>query len=503
MPCFIGKIYVSFKPLKIAQAIITFKDKILYVGNEDEALKICRTLNIQEVYLKNKEVIIPGFIDSHVHLDSIGEEINQLSLKDVKSIDELKSKIREFASRVNKGWILGRGWDQEKLGRYPSREDIDQLVRDRPVLLLRICGHAALINTKLMEILGIENDILKENEVGMAISKYREALTNEEIKKNLVDSMKLCASQGVTCVGIAGLNPGFLGSLIELSLEEAMPIRVRVYIRLDGNKDPLNIMKESRIRMGFGNEFLKIMGFKIIADGALGIRTAHLSLPYEDSPDTSGYMNISVDTLKEIIKEADCSGFQMAVHAIGDRTIDYLIDAYRGVKRNIRHRIEHASVIRPEQIKEIANLKLVACVQPHFVISDFWAMDRLGIKRMKWLYPFKTMIEEGVKLSFSTDSPVEPLNPWETIYASVTRGEFENLKHFEYIKHEKLDLIESMHAYTHGSAYAMYEEDNIGSLEVGKYADFIIVDQDPFEIEIKQLKKIKVLETYVAGKKVY
>jgi len=180
MPCFIGKIYVSFKPLKIAQAIITFKDKILYVGNEDEALKICRTLNIQEVYLKNKEVIIPGFIDSHVHLDSIGEEINQLSLKDVKSIDELKSKIREFASRVNKGWILGRGWDQEKLGRYPSREDIDQLVRDRPVLLLRICGHAALINTKLMEILGIENDILKENEVGMAISKDREAL---QIKK--------------------------------------------------------------------------------------------------------------------------------------------------------------------------------------------------------------------------------------------------------------------------------------------------------------------------------
>jgi len=113
------------------------------------------------------------------------------------------------------------------------------------------------------------------------------------------------------------------------------------------------------------------------------------------------------------------------------------------------------------------------------------------------------MIEEGVKLSFSTDSPVEPLNPWETIYASVTRGEFENLKHFEYIKHEKLDLIESMHAYTYGSAYAMYEEDNIGSLEVGKYADFIIVDQDPFEIERKQLKKIKVLETYVAGRKVY
>lgn len=502
MKCFIGKIYTSFKPLKIVESIIVLSNRIIYAGKEKGALKICKAISIEEEYLNDK-VIIPGFIDSHLHLDSMGEEMGQLSLKGTKSIEELKAKLKDFALRKKEGWIYGRGWDQEVLGLYPTKEDIDEIVKDRPVLLLRICGHAAVINSKLMQILGYEKDLIKENEVNVAASKYKESLTKDEIKSYLLNAMKYCASQGVTCVGIAGLNIDLLDSLIELNLENRMPIRVRVYIRLNGNKTPLEILRQAKLRMGFGNGFLKIMGFKIIADGALGIRTAFLTFPYNDDSKSKGNMNLSPFALKEIIKEADENGFQVAVHAIGDATIDHLIASYKELSGKIRHRIEHASVIREDQILELSKLNVVACVQPHFVISDSWAMERLGIERMKWLYPFKSMLEKGVKLSFSTDCPVEPLNPWETIYASVTRGKYESLIHYDYIKNEKLNLIESLHAYTFGSAYAMYEESNLGSLDVGKLADFIIVNKDPFELYEKDLKNVKTLATFVNGIKVY
>ncbi len=509
--CYIGKIYASFKPLRKAEALVVANDRILYLGSSSVAEKICEFLGGRKFDIGNR-VIIPAFIDPHVHLEWIGETLNQLDLRGVKSIRKLKAKLKEFAESKKVSWIYGRGWDQEILEekRYPNRFDLDEVVKDRPVSLFRVCGHSVVVNSKLIEMLGLRGEealsgILKE--MPEISKRYRESLSDEEIKNHLIDAMKFSVSQGVTTVAIAGLDLRTFRILADLERENSLNMRIRAYIMMNGDESVLRALKEVGIRLGYGSGMLKIMGFKIIADGALGIRTAYLTSDYDDEKGNRGKLNLKEDLLKKIIKEIHEYGFQLAIHAIGDATIDVILSAFeeldeRAVKR-LRHRIEHASVIREDQLERISKLGLVVSVQPHFVISDHWAMKRLGKERMRWLYPFKSMLIKGINLCISTDSPVEPLNPWETIYACITRGKYENLEHYEYIKDEKLELAEALHAYTLGSAYSLHEEKELGSLEQGKLADFLIIDRDPFELDDFEIKRIKVLETFIGGNKVY
>ncbi|HLI46581.1 MAG TPA: amidohydrolase [Geobacterales bacterium] len=518
--CFIGKIYTRFMPILKVEALLVHGDKVMYAGSAYRAEKICEELGGDKV--KVQGVIFPSFIDSHVHLDWIGETLNQLDLRNVGSIEELKLKLKDYAKRAKSYWIYGRGWDQELFSekRYPTSKDLDEVVNDRPVFLSRVCGHAAVLNTKAMEIAklteeidedvirdskGVFTGLIKERAMSKVIEAYRKSLSDEEIEKFLIDAMNYSASLGVTTVGIAGLSMRTLGILIKLNSEKKLKIRIRAYVRLDGNKEPLRLFKNMGIRSGFGDVMLKVMGFKIILDGALGVRSAYLSEPYSDDENNRGQLNLDEKTFYEIVEEADSAGLQMAVHAIGDACADLVIDAYSKVKNrdSLRHRLEHGSVLRVDQIEKLTKLNIPIAVQPHFIITDWWAKKRLGAKRIKWLYAFKSMLNKGVKVSLSTDSPVEPLNPWETIYASVTRGRFENIEYYEDTKEESLSLEEALYAYTLGSAYIMREEDNLGSLEVGKFADFIILDRDPFEVEEHDLKKIKVLETHIGGQFIY
>ncbi|WP_087036703.1 amidohydrolase [Thermococcus litoralis] len=498
-----GKIYVSFKPIKIVEAIVVANEKIIYAGESEKAQKIAKELGGEVVDLGGKTVL-PGFIDSHMHLNSLGQSLKMLNLKGTKSIEELKTKLKGYAEKTSTSWILGFGWDQEELGRYPTREDLDEVVNDKPVLLYRTCFHAAVLNTKAIEIVGLEKDEDADPETGIirenALEKVREVinktLTLDDYKHFIEEGAKFVLSQGVTAVGFVSVNEKSLRALLELDSEGRLPIRVFVYL----NPSLLKELKGLGLTKKVGSNKVKIMGIKVLADGSLGARTAWLSKPYADAS-TTGHPNISKEELEEIVREAHQLNLQMAVHAIGDKTTDMVLDVYEKFKSE-RNRIEHASILREDQIKRMKELGVVASVQPRFVISDWWAVKRVGKERAKWIYPFKSMLEQIV-IGFGTDAPIEPANPWETIYAAVTRGKFENVEAYHYTKDERLSLEGSLHSYTYGSAYIMHAENELGSLEEGKFGDFIVVDRDPFEVEEKGLKNIKVLGVYVGGSKYY
>lgn len=515
-----GKVYLSYKPLRISESLIVAGGRVIFTGSKSSALTISELLECDLIDLEGK-VVLPGFIDAHLHLDGIGMYLNTIDLRGVKSIEELKDKVRRFVNRAS-SWIYGHGWDQELFveGRWPTRWDIDEVVSDKPVLLTRICGHAAVLNTKAMEVTGlISSDsphvlrnekgevtgVIKEEALEIAKKKFRESLTMDDHKKFLEDAVKYAASLGVTTVGFVSVNESTLKILEELRSEGKLLIRVRTYLNPGKDNEVLQTLRKLGIRSGFGDDYLKIHGIKVFVDGSLGARTAWLTQPYNDALDTYGSQLIDEKTLEELVKEVHESGLQLAIHAIGDAAIDLVLHVYSRIRNlsNSRHRIEHASVIRPDQISKAKDLGIPLVIQPHFIITDWWVLKRLGVSRATYVYPFKTLINSGILLGISTDSPVEPLNPWETVYAAVTRGEYEEVELSKHTPQEKLSLTDTLHSYTYGSAYALREENNIGTLEVGKFADFIIVDKDPYAVDEKTLREIKVLATYVGGVKVY
>ena len=505
-----GRIYLSFKPTRIVSSLVVVNGRVIYAGDRDKAKDLANLIDLKVVDLKGK-VVLPGFVDSHVHLDELGMYLEMLDLRDVESIEDLKRKLSSYTGRGK--WILGHGWDQEKLKekRFPTRWDLDDVIRDKPVMLTRICLHAAVLNTKAMEITGLlkidDPDVIKNENgdpIGVVVEKafekarekMKEDLTQEDYMRFLRNAVDFAASQGVTTVGFVSCDRKSLMALHRLNSEKKLKIRVRVYL----NPDILEPLKNLGIRRGFGDEFLRINGLKILADGSLGARTAWLSEPYSDSS-TSGGPNINREELMKIAEEADKNGLQLAIHGIGDKTIDMILDVYEKVGASgKRHRIEHASVTRDDQIARISKLGVVVSVQPHFIVSDWWVVKRVGEKRARWVYRFKKMLLSGINLCFGTDCPVENLNPWETLHAAVTRGG-KSLPLYEITKEECLDLEEALYCYTKGSAYALFDEDNLGSLEEGKLADFIVLNEDSFET--KDLRKLKILETYVGGVRIF
>lgn len=519
-----GKIYVSFNPKRTAEAILVAFGRVLYAGSREKAEKIAGELGGEIIDLRGK-VVLPGFIDSHLHLEELGMYLNMADLRGVGSIEELKERVREHAKKGGT-WILGHGWDQELFEekRWPTRWDIDEVVKDRPVMLSRVCLHAAVLNTKAMEMAGLldldspgimrdgegeATGVVKEEAFELAREKFKETLTLEDYERFIKDAVEHAASLGVTAVGTVSVEERTLKALSNLEARGGLKVRVFAYLDpgrrsggMYGSTDILRALKKLGMRWGFGGGMLKINGIKILADGSLGARTAWLSMPYSDAR-TRGYPNISKETLEAIVREAHEAGLQVAVHAIGDATMDMVLDVYEHLGNAGRHRIEHASILREEQIERISRLGAVLAVQPHFVITDWWVLERVGEERAGWVYPFKSALKKGIVLGLSTDSPIEPLNPWETVYAAVTRGKFEGVPLYKRTPDEALTLEEALHAYTHGSACILGEERELGTLEEGKFADFIVVDRDPFEVDERELRSIKVLETYVGGRSVF
>ncbi len=487
-----AKIYVSFKPLKITDALIVKDGKIAELGSD----KI-RDFGDIEIIDLHRAIVMPGFVDAHMHLDELGEYLNILDLRNVRSIKEMQEKLKSVES---KDWIIGHGWDQELFEeqRWPDRFDLDQVIKDKPVFLSRVCLHAAVLNTKALELLGLLSSdygpeyLVRDDRGITGIVKeqaFEQARKNikKDVKKYIIDGANEALKRGVTSVGFVSCNSETLKILDKLRAE--LKIRVHVYI----NYEALDVLKEFK-----NSEFLKINGIKLFIDGSLGARTAWLSSSYADA-ETSGNLVIDEHEYFRICRKMDQQNLQIATHAIGDRALDLVLDTYALLKN--KHRIEHASIIRKDQILKIKDTGATIVTQPHFVITDFWILNRIGIERAEQAYPFRTLTENNIPVAFSTDAPVEPIDPWQTVYSAVTRGKYDKIPLYEASRSQILSLDDSLYFYTKNAAKALLDE-NIGSLEHGKYADFIILNKDPFHVSKSQLCDIKVTGTYVAGEKI-
>ncbi len=506
------KVYTSFRPLRVVQGLVVHRGKVVYSGSGGEAVDKARRLGGDVLELPDWTVI-PGLVDSHTHVDSLGLALNSVDLRGVGSIEELKTAVREW-SAGRPGWVFGRGWDQERFreGRFPTRWDVDEAVGDRPVILIRVCGHMALLNTAAAEELGVEElakERLVRNEAGeftglvveegveAVMRQFWHRVDEETLRRYLLDAVSHAVRYGVTTLGLAGASIRVASSLAELSLSGRLPAKVMVYLNLDAFRRFSEL--DLRAPMFFGKR-VGIVGVKLFADGSLGARTAYLTEPYEDAPETRGLKLLGREDVAGIASRAERLGYQVAVHAIGDAALDEVIEGLRGFRG--RARVEHLSVVRDDQLVKLGELGVAGVVQPHFVLSDWWVLKRVGARRAGWVYRFKDL-SEFIQISLSTDSPVEPIDPWENLYAALTRGESEGIELAKYTADQKLSMVDALHYYTSGSAHALGLESEIGRLEPGYDADFVILAQDPLELEAEDVRRVRVVEVYVGGERVY
>jgi len=506
---------VTLNPKKPRAEALAVKDgKILAVGSNDE-IKAYVGGGTMVLDLKGKSVV-PGFVDCHVHMASFGQQLQYVDLRGVQSIEEMKEKIRDYAEKNSKKrWILGGRWDHERFAekRFPTRWDLDEAVSEKPVFLVRVCGHVGVANTKALELAGITrativpggkvdldeasgepNGVLRENALNL-IWRVVPKPSERELEEALIQACWKAAEEGLTTVHWIVDSAEELRLIQKLYMDGKLPLRV--YLGIPAKL--LDLAVKLGLATGFGNDMLKLGFIKIFADGSLGARTAALKEPYKDKPETSGMLLLSQKKLNRLVLKAHKAGWQVAVHAIGDKAIESVLKAFSKAFREcpnvgLRHRIEHCSVLNPRLIRRMRRLGLIASVQPHFIVSDFWVVERVGEQRARWVYPFKTLIKEGIVVASGSDCPVEPISPLLGIWAAVARKTF---------KEESLTVEEALKTYTVNAAYASFDENVKGTIEVGKHADFVVLSEDILAVPPDRIRDVKVEMTVVGGKIVY
>ena len=464
---------------------------------------------------KNK-TIVPGFADCHVHMTGFGQFLQTLDLRNVESMKEMQRKMREYAQENSeKSWILGGRWDQDKFAakRYPTRWDLDAAIADKPVFLVRVCGHLGVANSKALQLAGISkettiesgkidldqatgepNGILRENALEL-VWKAIPKPNPKELEETCISACKKAVKAGLTSVHWIVGSAQEIRIIQKLHLNGKLPLRVYLGISVD----LLDQLIDLGLLTGFGNDMVKIGFVKVFADGSLGARTAALKEPYSDNPETRGIMLYTQRKLNKLVSKAHKAGLQLAVHAIGDRAIETVLKAFENAlkkhpRENHRHRIEHCSVLNPRLIERMKRLGLIASVQPHFTFSDFWVADRVGKDRARWVYPFKTLMKEGLIVTSGSDCPVEPIDPLLGVWAAVARRS---------VAEESLTVEEALKTYTLNAAYGSFDENNKGTIEVGKFADLTVLSDDLLNVPPDEIKKARVEMTIVDGKIVY
>jgi len=502
-----------FKPR--ANAVAIGDSKIVAVGtNTQITQRIGKDTKI--IDLRGKTVV-PGFIDTHAHMAGFGRSLTWINLRGVKSIKEMQRQLQERVKKTPRGkWILGRGWDQDRFKerRYPTRWDLDEVSPFNPVVFNRVCGHICVANSKAFELAKITKETIpppngqidRDLETGEPTGILREAATDlvwsilpEPSEKELTKACSLACEKaveaGLTSVHWFVYKPIEIRILQRLREQGKLPLRAYIVVPIEF----LCCLADAGVSTGFGDHTLRLGGVKVLADGSLGARTAALNEPYDDEPSTKGILCCSQKELYEMIMEAQRVSFQVCVHAIGDRAMSVVLNAFEKAlkhfhKKAYRHRVEHASVLNKQLVKRLKRLGLIVCVQPHFVVSDFWVEARLGPGRARWTYPFKTLINSGVLIAGGSDCPVEPISPLLGVYALVARESFPE---------ERVSVEEALRIYTVNAAYASFEEDVKGLIEVGKLADFTVLSHNPLMVEPERIRDIEVEMTIVGGKIVY
>ncbi len=525
-----GKIITMDRKETIAEAILIKDELIVKVGNNEEILSIKDTDEIC-IDLQGKSVI-PGLNDSHMHLYGFGLSLQMVNLMNSVSIDDLSDRVLTFLgnhSLNENSWIQGRGWNQDYFinnNRFPNRQDLDKISLTHPIVLSRACGHMIVVNSKALELCGI-GETTKQVEGGEfdidlglfrehAMSLIMDNVPNpslHDIRNMLINALEYANSRGLTSIQTDDLShAGDYKLMLEAyeSLRNEKKLTCRIYEQcLLNSKEQFNEFLSLGYKTGVGDDFFKIGPLKILSDGSLGARTAALRNPYADSPDTNGIMCYSEEELDDLIQTAHLKDMQIAVHCIGDRAMTIVLNSYEkafNIKNNNNHRhgIIHCQITDVAILNKFKTLNILAYVQPIFLHYDLHMVEsRVGEQLAKTSYAFHTMIDKGIHTSFGTDCPVEPLDPLQNIYCAVTRSDLTGNPQGGWNPQEKLSVYDAIYHYTQEGAYASFEEKRKGSLEEGKLADFVVLNDDILLIDPVQIKDVEILMTYVGGKLVY
>ncbi len=465
------------------------------------------------------KVMLPGLIDAHGHVLSLGKAAIMLDVGGTRSIAELQQRLKAYAAaNGSPRWIVGRGWNQELWsdGRMPTAADLDAVVPDRPVWLQRVDGHAAVGNSAALREAGItaatkappggriENGLFTDAATDLVTSKIPPPVP-AQLDRALVEAQRLLLSNGLTAVADMGTDEADWNAMRRLGDGGRLQVRVISYafgidnLLAIAGPHPTPWLYDGRLRM---------IGLKLYADGALGSRGALLKAPYSDSPKTRGLSLIDDAKLKNLASRAAMDGFQVAVHAIGDAANAQVIGAYEELaltyKGDRRWRIEHAQILDPADIPRLAKTGIIASMQPTHQTSDrTMAEARLGPARLAGAYAWQTIARSGARLALGSDFPVESPNPFPGLSAAVSRQGLDGQPAGGWRPEERLSFEQALAGFTRGAAFAGFAEDRIGSLDPGHYADFILVDRDPSQIAPMELARTRVLETWVAGRKVW
>ncbi|MUP46455.1 amidohydrolase [Gramella sp. BOM4] len=513
---FNANVYTVNEAFDKAEAFAVKDGKFLEIGAA-EALR--EKFEFAEEIDAGGKPVYPGLIDAHAHFYGLGMQQQRVDVTGTKSFEEVVMKVVEFQQKNRVDFIVGRGWDQNDwdIKEFPVKDTLDRLFPDTPVALTRIDGHAMLVNQAALDAANITTEtqfeggdieqkdgkltgILVDNPM-MLIEKITDDVDPDTQAEALRDAQEICFSYGLTTVDDAGLDR----SVIELidSLNNKGDLKIRLYAMVSNTKENLDYYLE---KGPFKTDRLNVRSVKFYGDGALGSRGAALKEEYSDRPGHFGALLSPVSEFKATAERIAKSEFQMNTHAIGD-SANYLVlktyDSLVGNSEDRRWRVEHSQVIAPEDFDYFSK-NIIPSVQPTHATSDmYWAEDRLGEERVKGAYAFKKLLDEAGIVALGTDFPVEQVNPFLTFYAAVDRQDTENYPEGGFMREQALSREETLKGMTIWAAYSNFEEDEKGSIEPGKFADFVILDRDIMEVEIDSVPDTKVLHTFVGGEQVY
>lgn len=499
-----------------AESFAVKDGKFIAVGTNDEIQKKYATL--KTIDAKN-QTIVPGLIDAHCHFYGLGLSLQKVDLRGTKSYDEILEKLVVFKKEKNADYITGRGWDQNdwEVKEFPTKEKLDKLFPNTPVAIRRVDGHALLVNEAALKYSGLSSrkfpkkisggEFMQKNgkltgvliDAAMNYIKTPNTTKKEEVQ-GLLDAQKVTFSYGLTTVNDAGVSK----STIDLmdSLQKSGDLKMRIYAMVSVSQKNLDYFLPKGI---IKTDRLNVRSFKVYGDGALGSRGAAMRKPYSDRDNHFGALIFKPKRYTEIAAQIAKSDYQMNTHAIGDSANTHILKTYKLAlkgQKDRRWKIEHAQIISPEDFDLFNNV--VPSVQPTHATSDmYWAGDRIGKKRLKGAYAFKDLLNKYGSVALGTDFPVERVSPFLTFSAAATRQDTDGYPKGGFQMENVLTREETLRGMTIWAAHSNFEENEKGSIEVGKFADFVILNQNIMEVEGSKIHKTKVVATYLNGEKVY
>ena len=531
-----GEIYSMKKEGEKFQSLGVKDGKIIFLGTDEEA----KNLNSKELIDLKGKMMIPGMADAHLHLYAYCQNLTFVDLSKVHNINEMINLMKEKIKNVKKGdWIKGVNFDQSKWkeNRFPTLEEMDSISKDNPIIIKRCCLHAVVANSKALEMAsigknyqagsggiveldkdGMPNGILREQSTKVFDDILPDPLKDIEVQKRIMQNvLKDMSSKGITTIHTYAAKIWQYNEDINIykNFEKEGKLPLRVTVCIDELFEPEILTKEK-----LNNPYRKVQlgAYKIFSDGSMGSRSAALKEPYSDDPENSGFMLFTQEELNNKILTGYEHGLQPAIHAIGDRALDMTLSAIeytlkttkeKGMtdeeqKKRLPFRIIHVQMIDDDLLERMKKLPLVLDIQPIFLCTDLhWIEDRIGKERLKGSFALKTMEKAGLIQTGGSDCPVETYEPLKGIYAAVTRQDMEGYPTEGFLPEERLSVYEALCMYTKNVPYATGQESVLGTLEIGKFADLTVLEKNLFKIDKKEIKDVKVEQTYVAGNCVF